>query len=79
MASVLQRMGLLDDAATLMEVAVTFNRANLLYHYILAGIYVVCMCVCTCVCTCVCVCVYVYVCVCVYACVCARACVHVYV
>lgn len=45
MASVLQRMGFLDDAATILEVAITFNRANMLYHYILAGIYVVRTCV----------------------------------
>ena len=58
MASVLQRLGLLDDATTVMEVAITFNSANLLYHYILAGIYVVCiyihtyihMYICMCVC-----------------------------
>ena len=43
MASVLQRLGFLDDAATILEVAVTFNQANLLYRYILAGIYVVCV------------------------------------
>ena len=63
MASVLQRLGLLDDATTVMEVAITFNRANLLYHYILAGIYVVCMYVHTYICTYVC-----SMCVCMYLC-----------
>ena len=52
MASVLQRLGFLDDAAAILEVAITFNRANLLYRYILAGIYVVCVYVCLFVCAC---------------------------
>ena len=44
MASVLQRSKLLSDAATILEVAVSLNSSNLLYRYVLAGIYVVSMC-----------------------------------
>jgi len=52
MASVLQRSKLLSDAATILEVAVSLNSSNLLYRYVLAGIYVVSMCVYVCVCVC---------------------------
>jgi len=50
MASVLQRSKLLTDAATILEVAISLNSSNLLYHYVLAGIYVVSVFVCVCVC-----------------------------